>query len=88
MLRRCCAGTQAGTDGGRPEDDRLHPAGSKTAVSNRTMGRKRGPLWSRLQAGAIPSSLRAFRWAIFSLVAPGRSTVRIQSAPALALAMG
>ena len=42
----------------------------------------------RPQAGAIPSSLRAFPWAIFSLVVRGRSAARIQSAPALALAMG
>ena len=43
---------------------------------------------TRPQTGPIPSSLRAFPCAIFSLVARGRPTARIQSAPALALAMG
>ena len=44
--------------------------------------------WPLLQSGPIPSSLRAFRCAIFSLAALGRSTARNQSAPALAFAMG
>ena len=49
---------------------------------------KRSRPWPLLQSGPIPSSLRAFRCAIFSLTTLGRSTARIQSAPALALAMG
>ena len=64
---------------GRIEDGGV---GSRQAPGD-AAGRGRG-----LQAGPMPSSFRAFRCAIFSFVARGRSTARNQSAPALALAMG